>query len=402
MGELLPDRHPNRDFFIYELNDASVKDDMASMEHPVFSLATKPDSRKLTYSSRKGDRLVVSPSINGLATIFDKDILIYCISKLVHQKNEFDEKGIGEPITPYVEFSAHECMVACNWRTNDGGYRRFKEALFRLRGTTLTTDIETGGVKAHKVFGLIDEGAIVRMKDGEETPFDDEGRMSRVRIKLSDWMFRSIEHMQVLTVDPKYFRLRRPLERRLYEIARKHVGNKNKPWKMGLELLRDKVGSSGPLKRFRFNLREIIRDGNIPEYGFHLDGDMVFMQRLVPVEAVPDHVPSLSFISLRPATIDKAQKFCHENGLNFGEMEREWNEWANRETMKSADGSFIGFLKQKAGTPGARRLVHARKQAQKAHGFEQMQAPQLALGDIDDLDIVTEWEEVSADAIDKL
>src|SRR3546814_7773872 len=42
---LLPVRHPNQDLFICDVLDAIPKDDMASMEHPVFSLSTKPDNR---------------------------------------------------------------------------------------------------------------------------------------------------------------------------------------------------------------------------------------------------------------------------------------------------------------------------------------------------------------------
>src|SRR6516165_7230605 len=40
---LLPDRHPIQDFFICDVTDAIPKDDMGSMEHPIYSLSTKPD-----------------------------------------------------------------------------------------------------------------------------------------------------------------------------------------------------------------------------------------------------------------------------------------------------------------------------------------------------------------------
>jgi hypothetical protein len=46
---LLPQRHPNHDLFICDVLDAIPKDDMASMEHPIFSLATKADTRILRY-----------------------------------------------------------------------------------------------------------------------------------------------------------------------------------------------------------------------------------------------------------------------------------------------------------------------------------------------------------------
>jgi hypothetical protein len=43
---LLPDRHPIQDFFICDVTDAIPKDDMGSMEHPIFSLSTKPDGKR--------------------------------------------------------------------------------------------------------------------------------------------------------------------------------------------------------------------------------------------------------------------------------------------------------------------------------------------------------------------
>lgn len=46
---LFPDRHPQKDFFILDIADVVPKDDTASMEHPLFSLATKPDMRHLLY-----------------------------------------------------------------------------------------------------------------------------------------------------------------------------------------------------------------------------------------------------------------------------------------------------------------------------------------------------------------
>jgi len=40
---LLPIRHPKRDFFICDFGEVIPKSDIASMEHPLFTLFTKPD-----------------------------------------------------------------------------------------------------------------------------------------------------------------------------------------------------------------------------------------------------------------------------------------------------------------------------------------------------------------------
>ena len=59
------------------------------MEHPIFSLSTRPDRRVLTYEHRHNDvtEITVTPSVRGRATIFDADILIFCISQLMAALN---------------------------------------------------------------------------------------------------------------------------------------------------------------------------------------------------------------------------------------------------------------------------------------------------------------------------
>ncbi|MEP2182825.1 replication initiator protein A, partial [Roseibium sp.] len=51
---LLPDRH-QADFFVCDIFDAIPKDDLATMEHPIFSLSTKPDRRILNYTHNGTD-----------------------------------------------------------------------------------------------------------------------------------------------------------------------------------------------------------------------------------------------------------------------------------------------------------------------------------------------------------
>jgi len=74
---------------------------MASMEHPIFSLSTKPDNRVRRYQN--GDVFVeIKPSSDGLATVHDRDVLIYCISQLMASLNA------GKPVSQLVRFKAHD------------------------------------------------------------------------------------------------------------------------------------------------------------------------------------------------------------------------------------------------------------------------------------------------------
>tara|TARA_R110002072_G_scaffold302664_1_gene487128 strand:- start:44 stop:307 length:264 start_codon:yes stop_codon:yes gene_type:complete len=73
--QLLPDKHPQSDLFICDVADAVLKDIMPQMEHPFYSLSKKPEMNVRRYE-HNGNWLEVIPSHKGLATIYDKDILI--------------------------------------------------------------------------------------------------------------------------------------------------------------------------------------------------------------------------------------------------------------------------------------------------------------------------------------
>ncbi len=214
---LLPDRHPQKDFFILDIADVVPKDDTASMEHPLFSLATKPDMRHLVYQNGE-NRLEIVPSGLGLPTIKDKDILIFCISQLMHMKNR------GEKIGKRVRFSARELSISTNRPIGGNHYKRLEQAFKRLQGTQFTTTIRTGGKREVRIFSLVDEAGFVMQEEGI-------WRLDYCEVVLSDWFMRAIEANDVITISNDYFRLRRPLERRLYEIGRKHCGGQPK-WHM--------------------------------------------------------------------------------------------------------------------------------------------------------------------------
>ncbi|WP_082783532.1 replication initiator protein A [Snodgrassella sp. CFCC 13594] len=66
------------------------------------------------------------------------------------------------------------------------------------------------------------------------------------------------------------FRLRKPLDRRIYELARKHCGEQPR-WRISLAVLHQKSGSTGPLRRFRFDLKMLAESGNLPDYLMAVD-----------------------------------------------------------------------------------------------------------------------------------
>lgn len=313
---LLPDRHPQRDFFILDISDVVPKSDLATMEHPLFSLATKPDMRNLEYISGK-NRLKIVPSGAGLPTVFDKDILIFCVSQLMHLKNR------GEPIGKRVRFSARELMIATNRRTGGVEYQRLEKAFLRLVGTTFQTDIQTGSKRETRFFNLIESGSGFVMQE------EGTWRVDYCEIILSDWFMRALENNEVVTISQDYFRLRRPLERRIYEIARKHCGNQPK-WQIGLTNLQNKTGSNAPLKKFRLNIRQIIEGDHLPFYRLELTEDdlVVFRPRSVSVEHRPD-------IRLPEWSEEKARAIAREKGWDYYALRTQWLDFAKAEAARS-------------------------------------------------------------------
>ncbi len=330
---LLPDRHPQKDLFVCDIVDAVPKGDMSSMEHPVFSLSTKPDMRLRRYE-RNGNWISISPSRYGVATVHDRDVLIYCISQCMAALNE------NRQVHRTLRFKAYDLLVATNRQTSGRGYELLKDALRRLQGTQIETNLRQGGKEYFRVFGLIDSAEIVK-----ETR---DGRMLDVEITLSDWVFDAIENNHVLTLDRGYFFLRKPLERRLYELARKHCGNQAR-WPIGLETLRDKCGSGSTVREFRRLIGKIIEDDkahdHMPQYKFGFEGDNVIVRP--KREQVIERLPHSALTLDQDKVFDAARRLAP--GWDIRVLANEWREWVNKKgiVVQDPDANFLSFCKHR-------------------------------------------------------
>jgi hypothetical protein len=338
---LLPDRRPQPDFFVCDIFDAAPKSDMASMEHPIFSLSTKPDRRIRRYEHGL-NYVEIIPSVIGLATVHDRDVLIFCISQLIAALNE------GRAVSKTVRFQALDLLQATNRDTGGKAYVALRASFDRLRGTTISTNIATGDTEQWENFGLIESSKIIRKTR--------DGRMLDVEITLSDWVFEAIRAKEVLTLNRNYFRLRKPLERRLYELARKHCGVKSE-WKIGLELLQKKCGSNSTLFEFRRLIKTIADDDaahqHMPDYSVSLDDDFVLFQSrgTVPRKRIAEG-----------GTAGPIDARAHEDaraaapGWDVYHLEQEWREWCGKTKAepKRPGAHFVKFCKtwyEKRGRP---------------------------------------------------
>ena len=344
---LLPDRHKQDDFFIAPIfENLPYKDDMASMEHPLFTLSKKPDMRTLHYVN--GDASIeMQPSAFGLPSIMDKDILLYCASVTMNEIN----KGNHPPKT--IKLSLHDILVATNRHTNDRGYQFIKKALNRLTGCMLKTTIKTGRRVQGDMFHLVEKSRYLeseRVKD----------RLIGVEITLSDWFYNSLIAKEVLTINQDYFRLRSPLERRIYEIARKHDKHmkKSEHWMISLENLRLKSGYTASLKHFKQAVKKICSSNHIPDYSLSLgDNDMVLFELSTTLVDPPKEAGEYDLLpppelthALSSADINKAKKAAGQ-----ADLYALWDEFRtyniNKGTvLENVTAAFIGWCKAKRTT----------------------------------------------------
>jgi plasmid replication initiation protein len=105
---------------------------------------------------------------------------------------------------------------------------------------------------------------------------DGDDRMVAIEITLPDWLWRSIKAKHVLTISCDYFRLRKPLDRRIYELARKHCGAQPK-WRVSLAVLHEKSGSTDTLRKFRAAIKALGESNELPDYrvAFDTENDAV-------------------------------------------------------------------------------------------------------------------------------
>lgn len=326
-AQLIPEKYPQGDLFVCDVADAVLKDIMPQMEHPFYSLSKKPDTTIRRYE-HNGNWLEIIPSVKGLATIYDKDILIYCISQVIAKLKA------GEEVSKRVQVNSADLLRFVNRGTAGKDYKSLSDALTRLGGTRITTNIRTGDEEQEDQFGLID-GSSIRRKHGLD------GRLLWCRVTLSDWVFNAIKSNEVLTLHRDYFRLRKPLERRIYEIARKHCGQQDR-WKVSLSLLLKKTGSQSNLKKFRFNVKELEKGNHLPDYIVYFDeenDDVIFENRhTMPVEknrAWNGHISPSAFetVSTLRLPFDKYT------------LEKDFRAWLARQNIqpKNADALFIKF-----------------------------------------------------------
>ncbi|MEM7711719.1 MAG: replication initiator protein A, partial [Pseudomonadota bacterium] len=182
------------------------------------------------------------------------------------------------------------------------------------------------------------------------------GRMVSVSVVLSAWLYEAVRSKTVLTIDRGYFRLRKPLERRVYELARKHCG-RQESWRVSLEVLHLKSGSASPRRVFRRMIRDMIAAVVLPDYELAEEAGDILRISARPglLERARAREGALS-AGLRPLSADVLEAArAAAPGQDVHALEARWRSyWAasGRPVLRAPGAAFLGFVRAVASGGG--------------------------------------------------
>ncbi len=331
-------KHPQKDLFVIDALDVIIKDDMPSMEYPFYSLSKKPD-REVRRYEHKNKWIEFRPSVKGLPTIYDKDLIIYAISNIIAAIDEGEEPPKEVEIDPYAFF------IFTQRGTGGRDYDALRDSLDRLDGTRFRTNISMDGAMIDQWQGLIDKASL---KTNEKT-----GKPEKLRITLSDMVMSTIKQRDVLTLNRDYFRLKKPIERRIYELARKHAG-KQSSWEIFVTTLHHKSGSRSVLREFRRAVKFLSEHDHLPDYHvfFEKETDKVFFyprerfQEVYSAKTDKQEESSLSLPPLASWAIEKGKQAAPN--IDIYGLEADWRamwESTGQQPLDNHNAAFIGYCK---------------------------------------------------------
>ncbi|NEZ61024.1 replication initiator protein A [Adonisia turfae] len=317
-----------------------LKDDRVLMEHPFFSLEKKPQMKPIFYQHDDVE-IIVEPGPRGVATIWDKEVLIYIASIL----NERIERG--EIPSHKIRFVAADFLKRTKRSTGKRGYELLLNALDRLRNTSIRTTIASGDEKERRGFGWIESWRTI-----DRTLPNGKTVMVAVEVTLSDWVFRAITRdRRVLTIHDEYFTMSKGLARRFYELARKHCG-RQKSWSISLPRLKDKCGSNREIRRFKADVVSLIRENCLPEYTMEINvardparSRITFRPKKLINKTSASQRPKLkgSFELSVHTLIDAKESYPN---YDIQHIEQEWRAWAqkkHKDAPLNPDKAFLAF-----------------------------------------------------------
>jgi len=336
---LVPRRH-QPDLFVADLATPPLKDLAEHLEFPFFGLATQPHHDIRRFEDGRGNYIELIPSLYGLPTLFDQDILIYCMSMAMAEVRQ------NRPLPERIRMTASELLRFANRSVGGPQYAAVEDGIHRLTTLTLKTNLRGEEATYTELFGIVDRASMVRRNSLERKH---GGALLGCSIVLSAWIREALEARRVLTLHEDYFRLKTPLDRAVYQVVRKHCGAQRE-WAISLPKLQGKVGSRRHLRAFRSDVRKLTTrwsDQDFLGYRIGFDDDLLVARYIGgPRRITRNRQPHER--RLTSGTLDRLRR--EHPDLDPGRMEMIWRHWAagKAEPPRDAQAAFLGFCRRYA------------------------------------------------------
>ena len=333
--------------YFLDFEKVKAKDATIQLEHPFYTLSTRVlDQRVLSYE-HNGTRIAVEAGPHGLPTIHDKDVLIYLLSQAMRMRRE-------SGVTPKkMRIRMMQLLEFTRRGASGKSYVNMHRAIRRITGTTIRTNARTGGKIIDESFHLVDRVRIVRYED------DPDRRMAYMEVQLGDWLHNAISNDEVLTLSKDYLALRKPLDRRIYEIGRKHCGHQAE-WSISLGLLHKKSGSQGLATKLKRRLLELEKEDSLPDYRVSVESRFDSQgrddSRITYTNTAPNRYRTNHRAAL-PGTIETIARALGIPNSDVYAIEDEFCEHVKntRQTISAFDVQFTAYaLERRHRTPSSR------------------------------------------------
>lgn len=289
-------------FFVPSVHDAPLKDDFNLMDIAPFSLSKSGGQGVIRYELKDSVITIEGGAEVGIATAYDYDVVINMISHLAEATRRYrieEAKGLKPSIPPQVyRPAAAEILKFCRRDLGGKQYEDLERALARLQATHIRiTNLKGGEGKRDRreteSFPLIGRYKVVSRTN--------QDRIDQVEIEIPGWIYDGVVRPDgkptILTLNPDYFLLSRPLARFIYRLARKAAGEGEAFY--SLTELKKRSSSVLPMRKFRKAVEEIVENAQslpLPDYNLELEDrghDLILIMRKrarelpSPAHAVP-------------------------------------------------------------------------------------------------------------------
>ncbi len=259
-------------FFVPQLHDAPLKDDVNLMDVAPFSLSKTRRDDVLRYELKDCVITVAGGAENGLANAYDYDIFLNMVSYLAEEMRLYQKlkrKGLNTDLPAKVfRPTASQILKFC--RRGNGGkqYVELEKALDRLQDTRIKIiNFKENVRRATETFSLIDRYRVLSRTTSD--------KIDHVEIHIPEWVYNGVVNpsgtASILTLNPDYFLLTKPTARFIYRLARKAAGQGEAHY--SVKDLHYRSGSTIPLGKFTRSIEAIVRNaatGPLPDYDLAL------------------------------------------------------------------------------------------------------------------------------------